>query len=133
MSTLTLDTLRRLMEFTRPSTETPGQARGWVSRVLLKQGVPSDTVGRAALATSELVTNACLHGPSDAPVTVSVRLVSAGVEIAVHDQGRVPPEQWVTSGGVEHGRGLTLVRAWSLSFDVEMHPHGGKTVTAVIV
>jgi len=133
MSTLTLEASRVTLEFTRPSTLTPGQARGWASRELLKQGVPGPTVDRVAVAVSELVTNACLYGPSDSTVMVSVRLVSAGIEVAVHDFGSIPPERWNTSVDGEHGRGLSIVRAMALLFDVEMHSWGGKNVTAVIV
>jgi anti-sigma regulatory factor (Ser/Thr protein kinase) len=132
VSTLTLDAPRRTMEFTRPSTLTPGQARSWVSRILHDQDVPAAAVDRVAVVVSELVTNACLYGPSDSTVMVSVRLVSAGIEIAVHDFGSIPPERWGASGNDEGGRGLTIVRGMSLLFDVEMHPWGGKTVTSVI-
>ena len=132
MTALAVEYPRRTLEFTRPSTLTPGQARCWASRILHAQGVPGPAVDRVAVAVSELVTNACVHGPSDSTVMVSVRLVSAGIEIAVHDSGSVPPQRWNTSAVGEHGRGLSIVRELALSYEVEMHPQGGKTVTAVI-
>lgn len=132
MSATVLHARRELLEFTRPSTLTPGQARSWVRRILTSWGVPEETAGRAEVVVSELVTNACLHGPSDTPVTVMLHLVSAGVEVSVHDQGRIAPEQWRTAPGGESGRGLSIVRAMSRRFDVEMHQFGGKTCSAVL-
>jgi anti-sigma regulatory factor (Ser/Thr protein kinase) len=132
VSATAVDAARRVIEFTRPSTMTPGQARRWVCRELAAWGVPADAVDGAAVIVSELVTNACLHGPSDAPVVVTVRRVSGGVEVAVHDQGRIPPERWTPRLGDECGRGLALVEALAVRFDIEMHRWGGKTCSAVL-
>lgn len=132
MSILTLEAPRQTLEFTRPSKLTPGQARGWACRILAERDVPAPAVDRVAVVVSELVTNACLYGPSDSTVMVSIRPVCAGIEVQVHDFGSIPPERWNTTGNDEGGRGLTIVRGLALMFDVEIHPQGGKTVTAVI-
>lgn len=133
MSTITLEP-RRVLEFTRPTTMTPQQARRWTQMLLNEWQESETTVAAAGLVVTELVTNAAVHGPSDGVITLSVRRVSAGIEIGVSDPGRIPPEQWTLArdGLDEHGRGLTLVRALTVSFDVEMHRFGGKTVSAVI-
>jgi anti-sigma regulatory factor (Ser/Thr protein kinase) len=122
----------RAMEFPRPTTVTPGQARGWLCRVLTEDQVPVRAVDAAGLVVTELVTNACLYGPLDGVVKVSVQKTADGIEITVWDAGTIPPEQWQPREGDEHGRGLLLVHAMAARVETAMHPYGGKTVTALI-
>lgn len=134
MSALAIDTPRRVLEFTRTSTRTPQQARRWAAGVLGEQHAPAEAVATTELVVTELVTNAALHGPADSRILVSLARVEAGIEVRVYDEGRIPPEQWDTSGGLdaESGRGLSIVRALSLRFAVEVHQFAGKTAVAVI-
>ncbi len=137
MSVLTSETPlmpRRHLEFRRTSMRTPQQARTWVGLHFAEWLVPEELIYRAAVVTSELVANACKFGPMDGVVTVSIRGLSGGqVEVAVHDQGRIPRSEWlVPQLGSEHGRGLLLVEGLSSSFDVLVHSVGGKSAVAVL-
>jgi len=90
--------------------ETAGQARAWVCAAL--DGCPPGLVDDAALAVSELVTNALRYSRSGAGGQVMVCLDAGpdGVCVHVRDQGGGP-----VSGGAGHGseggRGLHIVGA----------------------
>jgi len=79
----------------------------------------------ASLLTSELVTNALVHGGGDA--SLSVGLVPGGVHVEVADAlpGDLSPSAW--SAEATSGRGLALVEALASAWGVR--PSGsGKVV-----
>ena len=79
----------------------------------------------ALLLTSELVTNAVLHGGSEVDVTVSNRGATVRVEVSDDDAGSVAPV--APSLFSTSGRGLGLVAALSLAWGVSPR-RAGKSV-----
>lgn len=107
-----------------PESASPARARRFVEDVLVRSGHEA-VLETALLLTSELVTNAVLHGQgSDIGVTVRV---DGGVRVEVHDNGPgIPsPKHYADDAGT--GRGLLLVEAMSTAWGVEVIGHG-KTV-----
>ncbi|MFE4632306.1 ATP-binding protein [Streptomyces sp. NPDC056773] len=85
-----------------------------------------------ALAASELMTNAVVHGCHDLPST-EVILIAAWtgqrLRLAVDDPSDTLPSQQEASVYRDGGRGLTLVDALSHRWGVETGSHGcGKSV-----
>ncbi|MEV6309962.1 ATP-binding protein [Streptomyces sp. NPDC051840] len=106
-----------LAEITFPSEpKSVGRARDWVSGVYTSRGVPTDVV---ELLTSEIVTNAVIHGTGD--VTVRV-LGSLWVEVS--DASPVIPERRVAAEDDTGGRGLELMEALAEQFEVRPAEHG---------
>lgn len=94
--------------------EAVGQARAAVRKALEGLGLPAGTVDDAVLMTSEIVTNALLHGEPPYEVTVSAdpREVVCGVV----DRGRPLPAPRMPESGDERGRGLHIVAILSEGF-----------------
>ncbi|MFC4470762.1 ATP-binding protein [Streptomyces xiangluensis] len=94
-----------------PSLETtPRVARDFVASVLRSQQL-GDLVDNAALCTSELVTNACVHAKgTDAVLRLAVGEPLAAVRVTVYDGDLRPP---ILREGCldENGRGIWLVDA----------------------
>lgn len=76
----------------------------------------------AALLTSEVVTNAILHG--EAPVRISVESRSERVRIVVSDGSTTHPEVLPPSSHRPRGRGMYLVEALATAWGVEVHGSG---------
>src|SRR3954447_21653548 len=91
--------------------DAPAEARQIVDE-LTGYATP-DTLERARLLASELVTNSCCHG--EGPIDMTVSADTGGIELLVIDQGRgftpqdVRPEEIADEGG----RGLLLVELLS--------------------
>ncbi|WP_447039268.1 ATP-binding protein [Streptomyces sp. DSM 118878] len=94
-------------------------ARRFVRSAARDCGVPQDLVGTLEVITSELVTNALLHGGGET-VTVALALTGRVLTLSVTDEGRGPVT--ATAGGLlevegpvageaESGRGLLIVAA----------------------
>jgi anti-sigma regulatory factor (Ser/Thr protein kinase) len=66
-------------------TEAAGEARRFVDRLLLGQGVSDETRASARLVSSELVTNALQHGKGR--IELRLKLLGDFVRIEVIDQG----------------------------------------------
>src|SRR3954452_674916 len=90
------------------TTDAPGEARRMVDE--LAGAASAETLERARLLTSELVTNACCHGEGPIDVTLSVN--GDGIELIVGDGGPgftphdIRPDD---IAGAENGRGLLLL------------------------
>jgi serine phosphatase RsbU (regulator of sigma subunit)/anti-sigma regulatory factor (Ser/Thr protein kinase) len=96
-------------------------AREFVARTLEQQGA-ARLVETAVLLTSELVTNALLHGMPT--VHVDVLEVPDGFRIAVTDEHpRLPTPRQATRDD-EHGRGLLLVQHLADRWGVDPNPPG---------
>jgi anti-sigma regulatory factor (Ser/Thr protein kinase) len=91
--------------FLAANPEAPGQARRYVNETLSTWGRP-DLGDQTALAVSELVTNAFLHGQGT--ITLTLRL-SDVLRIAVYDSGPGQPAVRQYSSTATTGRGLHLV------------------------
>ncbi|WP_282704141.1 ATP-binding protein [Streptomyces sp. CC219B] len=118
----------------------PADARRAVERAITERcrtahmPCDRDAVSDALLVTSELVTNAILHGGG--VTDFSVDLVEPGVRVSVSDPSdRIPVVR--DSGGPRSGRRLGG-RGWPivcrLARDVRVSalPTGGKRITAVV-
>jgi serine/threonine-protein kinase RsbW len=91
--------------------------RDWIARAVASHSCPVDP-GIAALAVSELFTNAILHGPSGGLVLVGYCLWGGGVRIVVCDGGGTTiPQLRDPADGEEGGRGLRVVEALSAQWD----------------
>ncbi|MEO6712166.1 MAG: ATP-binding protein, partial [Mycobacteriales bacterium] len=85
-----------------------------------------DLADNAALATSEIVTNAVLHAGSDIWLTVTVTADGALVE--VEDHSRALPQVRSYDATATTGRGLSLVDQLVTAFGVRRIPGDGKVV-----
>jgi serine phosphatase RsbU (regulator of sigma subunit)/anti-sigma regulatory factor (Ser/Thr protein kinase) len=112
--------------FTPSPSATPA-ARRFVADLLTRWGMASLADG-AALAVSELVTNAVMHTTSS--VRLTLRRWPAGIWIGVHDTSDRLPVLPRPGGELEPGgRGLTIVDRIADCWGVTATPEpGGKTV-----
>jgi anti-sigma regulatory factor (Ser/Thr protein kinase) len=87
--------------------EAAGQARRIVAQACTGAGVGSDARDSALLCTSELVTNALVHGRSD--VRLVVRCSPGRLRIEVGDDNSRHPQLQPADDGALDGRGLFIV------------------------
>jgi anti-sigma regulatory factor (Ser/Thr protein kinase) len=92
-----------------------------------RTSISDDATETAILLTSELVTNALIHGES--PVTVAVTWSVEHLRVEVHDRSRYLPAPWPARIAVddEAGRGLLLVDTLATDWGFYRTP-GGKAV-----
>jgi anti-sigma regulatory factor (Ser/Thr protein kinase) len=99
----------------QPTPDAPATARAAVRDVCVDRCQPAVTAD-AELLTSELVTNAVVHGTGI--VTVAVECDADGVAVAVGDESETRPARRPASVDAVGGRGLTIVarlaRAWGV-------------------
>ena len=105
-------------------------ARVWLEAWIADRGPSEDAAYRAAVAFSELVTNAVLHGAG--PVTVRAVVEPDRIECEVSDAARDLPVVCEAGEDDEHHRGMSLVEALTSSWQVRRRPEGGKSVTFVV-
>jgi anti-sigma regulatory factor (Ser/Thr protein kinase) len=84
--------------------------------------VPQGVVLDAALASSELVTNAVLHGLP--PVDLRLRIEGSDVLIEVRDRATYQPRKQRPDETDEHGRGLQIVSALATRWGTRPTEHG---------
>jgi anti-sigma regulatory factor (Ser/Thr protein kinase) len=92
--------------------DTVGATRSYVRDLLLHDGCSDEVIDAAVQCTSELATNALLHG--DGRIAVEVDLADV-VRVIVHDRGRrlpVAPHPDVDVDA-DRGRGLLLVSVFA--------------------
>jgi anti-sigma regulatory factor (Ser/Thr protein kinase) len=83
------------------------RARSFVGEQLRAWRVPEETVEELILITSELVTNAFLHGRP--PVDLRLRRSGTEVVLEVQDRAAVRPRRRLAHEDDEHGRGMLIV------------------------
>jgi len=105
------------------------EARHLVTSYLQERGMPATLVADAALATSELVTNALVHGRP--PIELRLRLEGAEVLVEVRDRATYQPRKLRPDETDEHGRGLQIVSAISTRWGTRPTEHG-KAVWCVL-
>jgi len=105
------------------------EARHLATDYLLRRRMPSTLVGDAALATSELVTNAVLHGRP--PVDLRLRVEGREVLLEVRDRATYQPRKLRPDDEDEHGRGLQIVSALASRWGTRPTEHG-KAVWCVL-
>ncbi|UXY33051.1 ATP-binding protein [Streptomyces sp. HUAS TT20] len=109
---------------------TPGAARKFIEEALTSWG-RTERFDDVQLCTSELVTNAILHGASaGGRVLVRVTLDDIQVRIEVHDSGDATPRRRHVADTADSGRGLLLVSAVAEDWGVEERQGPGKCVWA---
>ena len=90
------------------------RARAFVAEQLQAWRVPEETVDELVLITSELVTNAFLHGRP--PVDLRLRRSGTEVVLEVQDRAALRPRRRLAEDDDENGRGMlivsTLADAW---------------------
>lgn len=106
------------------SAVAPGAARRFTNDWLDASG-HADLAHAAALAVSELATNAVRHAHSD--FTVSLSRLAPGVRMTVGDRSTVPPQLRPGDVTTTGGRGLLLVDALSAGWGYQLVA-GGKLV-----
>jgi anti-sigma regulatory factor (Ser/Thr protein kinase) len=113
-----------------PALRAPRAARAFVTETLTAWDVQADEVEAAKLVVSELVTNAVLHSPESATISLDLRLTDGAVRVLVTDGGlaepkrRAPPD----ASTAESGRGVRLFDAFTERWGTESHGRDGKTV-----
>lgn len=114
----------------RPERERVPEVRHVVTRLLRHWGIAPEVQDTAALAVSELTTNAILHSPASTSVTVVVK-VTDQLHIEVRDgSSQLPVPQNPDNDEDEHGRGLALVTALCSDWGTTAYEDGGKSVWA---
>jgi len=101
---------------------TVSDARHLVTSYLEERGMPQGVVLDAALASSELVTNAVLHGRP--PVDLRLRIEGPDVLIEVRDRATYQPRKQRPDATDEHGRGLQIVSALATRWGTRPTEHG---------
>jgi len=97
-------------------------ARRFVAERCAAAGLSADRCDDALLLTSELVTNAVLHGRSE--VEVVVASTARRVRIEVADENSRRPQPVPEDPNALDGRGLALVDAVALRWGVDDRPLG---------
>ncbi|QWZ08013.1 SpoIIE family protein phosphatase [Nocardioides panacis] len=120
------ESLSRRLE---PSETAVAVARHLVTSYLEERAMPAPLVADAALATSELVTNAVLHGR--APVELRLRLEGSDVLVEVRDRATYQPRKQRPDENDEHGRGLQIVSALAARWGTRPTEHG-KAVWCIL-
>ncbi|MGW5969483.1 ATP-binding protein [Streptomyces sp. NPDC055186] len=109
---------------------TPSAARSFVAKTLTQWG-QTERLDDIRLCTSELVTNAVVHGaPAGGQVLVRVELHTTVLRIEVHDGGNGTPTKRKARSTADDGRGLLLVSAFADHWGVEGRQGPGKCVWA---
>lgn len=89
--------------------EAAGRARHLVGDACTAAGLPTDVCDSAQLATSELVTNAIVHGRSEVRLRLSVDADRRAIRIEVGDDNSRHPRMQPADDGALDGRGLFIV------------------------
>ena len=101
-----------------------GAMRGWVEDALLRHGAADEAIDAAVLCTSELATNALLHG--DGPISLVLDLTDRA-RVAVGDRDEHSPTPLSAALDDDVGRGLMLVTLFADDWGYEQ-ADDGKTV-----
>jgi anti-sigma regulatory factor (Ser/Thr protein kinase) len=108
-----------------PDASSVSAARAFVHAQCARPGLTPQDCDTVVLLTSEIVTNAIIHGHSEARVRVLRR--SGCVRVEVADDNSRHPQQVVEDDDALDGRGLTIVQLLATHWGVRDDPFG-KTV-----
>jgi anti-sigma regulatory factor (Ser/Thr protein kinase) len=128
---MTEPVLRSVARTFPSSTAQIQRARLFVRETLARWGIhPLDdsVLHDLVLMTSELFTNALLHGAGE--VEVKVSQTPGALRLAVSDHGRQgsPQRRFTLSPGSIGGRGLRIVDQLASAWGSGIDPHGGTLV-----
>ncbi len=105
----------------------PARARHFVGDAAGVARLPSPVLEVLELLTSELVTNAVVHGSP--PIELVVSIEERAIRVSVHDTSAAPPRRRSATAVDIGGRGLALVDALAPRWRAEAdRPGPGKTV-----
>jgi anti-sigma regulatory factor (Ser/Thr protein kinase) len=110
--------------------QAPAAARGHVREECADHGVSQRVTDTAVLLTSEVVTNAVLHGRDTVTLgtlTLGADAHDASVRVEVIDGSEVVPRMRAVDAERESGRGMTIVNALAAEWGVTLTTPG-KTV-----
>lgn len=102
--------------------------RHWVVRTSAERGVGGMANQVLELLSSELLSNAVLHGAGGQAIGVQMRHSVATVRVAVSDNGDHTPVVLDQDLAAVNGRGMAIVEAMSSRWGIEPRDEGGKTV-----
>lgn len=96
--------------------DTIGAIRSFVEDALLRHGCPDEAIDAAVLCTSELATNALLHGDGDIGVDIDL---TDRARVAVWDRNHRMPVLQRPDLSDDGGRGLLLVSMFADAWGFE--------------
>jgi anti-sigma regulatory factor (Ser/Thr protein kinase) len=105
-------------------------SRIWLEAWMADLAVEPEAAYRAAVAFSEVVTNAVLHGSG--LISVTARIEPGLIACEVADGAADLPVVYEAGDDDEHHRGLSLVDALASDWRVSALPDGGKTVAFTV-
>jgi anti-sigma regulatory factor (Ser/Thr protein kinase) len=108
-----------------PQTRLVAAARSFVRRTCLDAFADSEMCDSAVLLTSEVVTNAILHGRGG--IRIDVVADAVGVRVDIEDRGPGRPVVRPLDPDAVHGRGMVIVAAAASTWGIE-RSFGAKTV-----
>ncbi len=120
------------------TTDQVAKADEFLETWLRKIGVPEDTIANLAIAVTELVNNAIVHGnrlKKNKKVTVSLIYVSGVIKITIADEGEgfnpenIPDPLAEENLLKEIGRGIFIVNSLIDEVKFQFPPEGGTKVT----
>ncbi len=114
-----------------PGLRAPYAARAFAGEILTGWEVRARDVEAVQLVVSELVTNAVRHAPDTAAIVLQLLAGDGCVQVRVSDNGRGAPERRSPPDpgtGIDSGRGVWIVDAFTDRWGTEPDGHGGKTV-----
>ena len=103
-----------------------GAARRFVRDVLMSRQVSNHVVDTVELLTSEVVTNAIVHGRSGPQLAVTIG--QSVVRVAVQDLNPAVPERRLAHLDDVSGRGVVIVEEMASAWGVERERNGAKRV-----
>jgi len=109
-----------------PHPTSVGAARRFVRDVLMSRQVPAVVVETVELLTSEVVTNAIIHGRSGPQLAVEVD--GGVVRVAVRDLSPEMPVRRLAQADDVSGRGVVIVEKLASAWGVDRERGGAKRV-----
>lgn len=109
-----------------PHPTSVGAARRFVRDVLMSRQLPDGVVNTVELLTSELVTNAIVHGRSGPQLVVEIN--EGLVRVAVRDLSPESPVRRLSRIDDLSGRGIVIVDELASAWGVDHEVGGGKLV-----
>lgn len=109
-----------------PYPTSVGAARRFVRDVLLSRRVEDEVIDTVELLTSEVVTNAILHGRAGPRLVVEMG--EGVIRVGVHDMSPEVPVRRNTRPDDISGRGVVIVEELASAWGVEPERDGGKQV-----
>jgi anti-sigma regulatory factor (Ser/Thr protein kinase) len=109
-----------------PHPTSVGAARRFVRDVLMSRDVSKYVVDTVELLTSEVVTNAIVHGRSGPQLTVEIE--GDVVRVAVRDMSSDVPVRRLSHVDDVSGRGVVIVEELASAWGVERESNGAKRV-----